>query len=39
MRYWADPSVNMRSIVGDETLAVAEASRAEGGKIAEMRIQ
>lgn len=58
MSYWADPSVQVRSIVGDETWAVAildfsmtskvtgerfampvaEASRAEGGKIAEMRI-
>jgi ketosteroid isomerase-like protein len=58
MTYWADPSVAVRSIVGDDehavalldftmtsrttgerfTMPVAEASRAEGGKIVEMRI-
>lgn len=58
MGYWSDPSVQVRSVVGDETWAVAildftmtskatgerftmpvaEVSRAEGGKIVEMRI-
>jgi ketosteroid isomerase-like protein len=58
MNYWADPSVTVRSVIGDEewavalldftmtsrstgerfTMPVAEASRAAGGKIVEMRI-
>jgi ketosteroid isomerase-like protein len=58
MTHWADPSVELRTIVGDEehavalldftmtsratgdrfTMPVAEASRAEGGNIVEMRI-